>query len=106
MTAGRGKDSAGDVERRIDGDDAAPNDDRRLCDGGFIGRGSEVGVPGAEGSGDPAACEKLSPSCARTPKSGAAGGFDDILRAGRSILATLLCCARENWPSFVRSLYM
>lgn len=57
MTAGRGNEGAGDAERRIDGDDAAPNDDLRLCDGGgFIGSGSEFGVPGADGKGDPRLC--------------------------------------------------
>ena len=50
MTAGRGSDGAGDTDRRLE------NDDRRLwlmTLGGFIGRATEVGVPGAEGTGEP-----------------------------------------------------
>ena len=54
MTAGRGIDGAGETDRRIEGDD--PKEDRRLCDvgGGFIGRASDCGVPGADGTGVPA----------------------------------------------------
>ena len=50
MTAGRGIDGAGDIERRDE------NDDRLLwltTLGGFIADGKEVGVPGADGAGDP-----------------------------------------------------
>jgi len=92
ITAGSGIDGAGDADRRMDGDE--PNDDRRLWDvgGGFIGRASDWGVPGAEGTGDAAAKPV---SCAtkddRPPKSGGAGLLEDTLRAGRSILVTLLC---------------
>ena len=56
MTAGSGIEGAGEAERRTDGD-AFPNEDRLLCDvggGGFIGKASEAGVPGADGAGDPA----------------------------------------------------
>ena len=55
MTAGRGREGAGDAERRMAGDE--PNDDRRLRDvgGGFIGKARLRGVPGAEGTGDPMA---------------------------------------------------
>lgn len=54
ITAGSGIEGAGETERRMDGDD--PNDERRLCDvgGGFIGSANEFGVPGADGTGDPA----------------------------------------------------
>jgi hypothetical protein len=51
MTAGSGIDGAGETERRDD-----EKEDRRLwltTLGGFIGRAIEVGVPGAEGAGDP-----------------------------------------------------
>lgn len=50
ITAGRGRDGAGDADLRDE------NEDRRLwltTLGGFIGRGNEVGVLGAEGTGDP-----------------------------------------------------
>lgn len=53
MTAGRGIDGAGLTERRDD-----ENDDLRLwliMLGGFIGRAMDVGVPGADGTGDPTA---------------------------------------------------
>jgi len=60
MTAGRGIEGAGDIERRIDGDE--PKDDRRLCEviGGFIGIARLFGVPGMEGTGDPMPRERLS----------------------------------------------
>lgn len=50
MTAGRGKDGAGEADRREE------NEDRLLwltTLGGFIGSASDVGVPGADGIGDP-----------------------------------------------------
>jgi hypothetical protein len=99
MTAGRGIDGAGDAERRMEGEE--PNDERRLCDVGggcIVGRASDCGVPGIEGTGEPIPSVE-STKDARPPKSGGAGLFEDTRRAGRSILVTLLCCARENWPS-------
>jgi hypothetical protein len=51
ITAGRGMDGAGETERREE-----ENDDRRLwltTLGGFMGSATEVGVPGAEGAGEP-----------------------------------------------------
>lgn len=84
MTAGRGNVGAGEADRREE------NDDLLLwltTLGGFIGRGIDVGVPGAEGTGDPTEAEVLesiTDSCARWPKSGGAGLFEDILRGGRS----------------------
>jgi len=92
MTAGRGMEGAGDTDRRIDGEE--PKDERRLCEvgGGFIGRARELGVPGAEGTGDPTAnADPSGTKCARPPKSGGAGLVEDIRRAGRSIFDTLLC---------------
>jgi hypothetical protein len=96
MTAGRGIDGAGETDRRIDGEE--PNDERREWDvggGGFIASGSasELGVPGADGIGEPATFAGGSGTkCADLPpKSGGAGLEDDILRAGKSILVTLLC---------------
>ena len=87
---------AGDADRRMDGED--PKDDRRLCEvgGGFIGRASDCGVPGADGAGEPAMAESRAMNEARPPKSGGAGLFEDTRRAGRSILVTLLCCASEK----------
>lgn len=100
MTAGRGIDGAGEAERRIDGDE--PKDDRRLCDvgGGFIvGRASDCGVPGMDGTGEPIVRLESATNEARPPKSGGAGLLEDTRRAGRSILVTLLCWASENCPS-------
>lgn len=102
ITAGRGIDGAGETDRRIEGDD--PKDERRLCEvgGGFIGRAKDWGVPGADGAGEPTAkADSCATNEARPPKSGGAGLFEDTRRAGRSIFVTLLCCARENCPSFV-----
>lgn len=50
ITAGRGSDGAGEADRRDE------NDERRLwltTLGGFIGSGNDVGVPGADGTGEP-----------------------------------------------------
>lgn len=52
MTAGRGIDGAGDTERLEE------NEDLRLwltTLGGFIGSAMDVGVPGADGTGEPTA---------------------------------------------------
>lgn len=108
MTAGNGRDGLGETERRIDAA-VEPKDDLRLCEvgGGFIGSASDCGVPGAEGAGELIAAAGLSlTNEARPRKSGGAGLLEDIRRAGRSILVTLLCCANENWPSFVFSVYI
>lgn len=51
ITAGNGIDGAGLTERRDE-----EKDDRRLwltMLGGFMGKAIEVGVPGAEGTGEP-----------------------------------------------------
>lgn len=99
ITAGKGIDGAGEADRRIDGDD--PNDDRRLCEvgGGFIGRASDWGVPGADGAGEPAArVAACATKEARPPNSGGAGLLEEILRAGRSIFVTLLWGSRVNSP--------
>jgi len=104
MTAGRGMEGAGEAERRMDGDE--PKDERRLWDVGggcIVGSASDCGVPGIEGTGDPTARLPSATNDARPPKSGGAGLFEDMRRAGRSILLTLLCCASENWPSLVFS---
>lgn len=91
ITAGRGIDGAGEAERRIEGDE--PNEERRLCEVGggcIVGRASDCGVPGIDGTGDPIAKESATKE-ALPPKSGGAGLFEDTRRAGRSILVTLLC---------------
>lgn len=93
-TAGKGIDGAGDADRRIAGEE--PKEDRRLCEivGGFIGRASDVGVPGIDsaGAGDSGATDGVSAArCPRRLESGGAGLLDEILLAGRSIFVTLLC---------------
>jgi hypothetical protein len=106
MTAGRGIEGAGDTERLEE------KDDRRLwlmTLGGFMG--NEVGVPGADGTGEPMLAADSTDSCARKPKSGGAGLLDDIRRGGRSALAWLatLFDLPSSWllrvycPSFVFS---
>lgn len=102
ITAGSGIEGAGDADRRIEGED--PNEDLRLCEvgGGFMGRANDWGVPGADGTGDPIARDdSWLTKEVRLPKSGGAGLFEDMRLAGRSILVTLLCWAKENWPSLV-----
>jgi hypothetical protein len=50
ITAGRGMEGAGEADRREE------KEDRRLwltTLGGFMAEGNEVGVPGADGAGDP-----------------------------------------------------
>lgn len=99
MTAGNGIDGAGDADRRMDGDDMAPNEERRLCEvgGGCIaGNAKDCGVPGIEGTGEPTPIVESVANEARTPKSGGAGLFEDIRRAGRSIFVTLLCGSSAN----------
>jgi len=97
ITAGNGMEGAGEAERRDE-----PNDVRRLCDVGgacIVGSASDCGVPGMDGTGEPRAKGESATNDALPPKSGGAGLFEETRRAGRSILVTLLCCARENWPS-------
>lgn len=104
ITAGNGIDGAGDAERRMEGDDIAPNDERRLFDvgGGCIaGKARDCGVPGIEGTGEPILRAESAANEARTPKSGGTGLFEDIRRAGRSIFVTLLCGSSANLPSLV-----
>lgn len=104
ITAGNGIDGAGEAERRIEGDDIAPKEERRLWDvgGGCIaGKARDCGVPGIEGTGEPMLSVESPANEARAPKSGGAGLFEDIRRAGRSIFATLLCGSSANLPSFV-----
>lgn len=107
MTAGSGIDE-GLGETDLLGAACDPNDDLLLCEvgGGFIGRASDCGVPGAEGRGDPTASANASATkearwLPTLPKSGGAGLFDDIRRPGRSIFATLLVWSRENCPFLV-----
>jgi hypothetical protein len=105
ITAGSGKVGAGETERREE------NDDLRLwltTLGGFIGNGRDVGVPGAEGTGDPIeVAESTTESCARWPKSGGAGLLEEMRRGGKSALMWLArrgglsSWLRVYWPSFV-----
>jgi hypothetical protein len=90
MTAGNGREGAGETDRRIDtAGEAAPKDDLLLwlmVLGGFIGKADEVGVPGHDGVGDPIAVPSCSVcSCGRKPGSGGAGLLEDIRRPGKSI---------------------
>jgi len=115
MTAGSGKDGAGETDLLIDiAGDEAPKDDRLLwltTLGGFIGSAMDVGVPGQEGPGDPIALfEDSLWSCARKLMSGGAGLFEEIRRPGRSILKleptfanfdSTSRLSRVNCPSFV-----
>lgn len=61
ITAGSGIEGLGDTDRLADVPVLLPicelKDDRLLWDvgGGFMGRASDWGVPGAEGAGDPTA---------------------------------------------------
>lgn len=74
ITAGSGSEGAGDADRRIDGDE--PNDDLRLwliTLGGFIGKVSVVGVPGAEGPGEPIVIAESIEAWERKVRSGGAG---------------------------------
>jgi len=108
MTAGSGIDGAGETERLEE------NEDLRLwlrTLGGFIGKAIEVGVPGAEGTGEPAAIpgtESMAPRADRYPISGGAGLCDEILRGGKSDLIWLAIfdglsswLLSVYWPSFV-----
>ena len=119
MTAGNGKEGAGDADRRIDiPGDAGPKDDLLLwliTLGGFIGSANDVGVPGHEGAGDPILLAINSAgNCDLSPKSGGAGLFDDIFRPGKSILEFMPILfgwspslfSRVNCPSFVLRVYM
>ena len=54
--AGNGIDGAGDADLRMDGDDMAPKEERRLCEVGggcMAGKAKDWGVPGIEGTGEP-----------------------------------------------------
>lgn len=102
MTAGNGiVEGLGETERMRLPPACDPKDERLLCDvgGGFIGIARDCGVSGAEGRGDPAPISDTVSAAKEArwlPKSGGAGLLDDILRPGRSIFETLLCCVREN----------
>ena len=50
ITAGKGRDGAGDTDLREEKDDLLL---WLTTLGGFIGSGTEVGVPGADGTGEP-----------------------------------------------------
>ena len=64
ITAGKGREGAGEADRLIDiaGEDA-PKEDLLLwliTLGGFMGRAKDMGVPGHEGAGDPMALSDAS----------------------------------------------
>ena len=65
FTAGNGREGAGDIDLLRDGVEL--NDDRRLGvnTGGFIGSGSDIGVPGADGVGEAIGCDKSVRCCER-----------------------------------------
>src|ERR1700712_4234949 len=88
MTAGNGNEGAGETDLREE------IDDRLLwltTLGGFMGSGPDVGVPGAEGTGDPMEAFGVSAAARsdRCPISGGAGLLVEMRRGGRSILAWL-----------------
>lgn len=65
ITAGRGIEGAGETERLEE------NEDLRLwliTLGGFMGRAIEVGVPGADGTGEPTATPGTASTEARTDR--------------------------------------
>lgn len=103
MTAGRGIDGAGETERLDE------KEDLRLwliTLGGFIGSATEVGVPGADGTGEPAitlGTASIAPRADRYPISGGAGLFEEILRGGRSVLIWLAIL--DGLSSFVPRVY-
>jgi hypothetical protein len=110
ITAGSGKEGAGETERREE------NDDRRewlMTLGGFMGKAIDVGVPGAEGTGEPPAAEgvaSMAPRIDLWPMSGGAGLCEDIRLGGRSVLIWLAILGglsswplRVYWPSLVLS---
>ncbi len=57
ITAGSGMEGAGEAERLEENDDLR---EWLITLGGFIGRANEVGVPGAEGTGEPMAIPGVS----------------------------------------------
>ena len=79
MTAGSGSDGAGDTDLREEKEDLLLWDTALV--GGFIGRGCDVGVPGAEGIGD---AITSTDSCERKLVSWGAGLLEEIRRPGRS----------------------
>jgi hypothetical protein len=95
LTAGRGRDGAGEADRRKEGDE--PKDDRRLevMAGGSIGNGVVSGVPGFEGAGEAMARVLALARC----MSGGAGLFEDIRRLGKSILLNFPCVDKVHVPS-------
>jgi hypothetical protein len=72
-----------------------------------MGSARTVGVPGADGAGDPTASEDDSPDerLRRCERSGGAGLFEEIRRLGRSIFAWFATlggpCSNVKFPSFV-----
>lgn len=84
ITAGSGIDGAGEGDRLDENDDLLL---WLITLGGFIGNAIEVGVPGAEGTGDPMACSTV--RWVLMPKSGGAGLLEDMRRGGRSLLLWL-----------------
>ena len=102
LTAGKGRDGAGEADRRIDGEE--PKDERRLCDtgGGSMGKFEVIGVPGVEGAGDTMAAAELGTvGWERIEGSGGAGLLEEMRLAGRSILRNFPWEVRVNCPSFV-----
>lgn len=98
-------DGAGEGDRL-----AEENDDLLLwlmTLGGFIGKATDVGVPGVDGAGDPTACSGT--RWDRKVESGGAGLLDEIRRTGSSLLLWLAILdglsswllLREYCPSFV-----
>jgi len=102
-TAGKGRDGAGEAERRIAGDVWEPKDERLLeaVGGGSMGRGVVKGVPGLEGAGEAMARPLALADEARCVMftSTGAGLCVDILRPGKSSLLNFPCVWRVQVPS-------
>lgn len=89
ITAGSGSEGAGETERREEKEDLR---EWLITLGGFMGRAIEVGVPGAEGTGEPppaAEPDSIAPSMDLWLISGGAGLCEDIRLGGRSVLIWL-----------------
>jgi hypothetical protein len=109
LTAGRGRAGDGEAERRkAEMEDWAgdpENEERRLVEkgGGFMGRETEVGVPGVEGVGDGAIVSETWVDRVVVETGGISGGagLPDIRRGGKSIREERLYCWKLSCPSRV-----
>lgn len=108
LTAGNGREGAGEADLRIAGDD--PKEDLRedAVGGGSIGSGVVIGVPGFEGAGDAMARDALAVEECLWPgiASGGAGLCADTLLPGKSILLNFPWVDKVHVPSFSFKAYI